>query len=36
MLLNGLDAIALTQTRWDVIKAFHEARRAARPWLYDV
>lgn len=34
MLLNGLDAIALTQTRWEQIEAFHNARRLARPWLY--
>ncbi len=34
MLVEGLDAIALTQTRWQQIEAFHEARRRARPWLY--
>jgi 3-isopropylmalate/(R)-2-methylmalate dehydratase small subunit len=34
MLLHGLDAIALTQTRWELIQAFHEARREKRPWLY--
>ncbi len=35
MLLNGLDAIALTQTRWEVIEAFHQNRRSLRPWLYE-
>jgi hypothetical protein len=35
MLLKGLDPIALTQTRWEVIRAFHEARRRQRPWLYN-
>jgi len=34
MLVQGLDAIALTQTRWQVIEAFHHRRRQARPWLY--
>ena len=34
MLVEGLDAIALTQTRWDEIQRFHEARKQARPWLY--
>ncbi len=34
MLVEGLDAIALTQTRQPVIEAFHEARRRQRPWLY--
>ena len=34
MLVEGLDAIALTETRRDVIRAFHEQRRAQRPWLY--
>tara|TARA_R110002110_G_scaffold415765_3_gene655254 strand:- start:15019 stop:15639 length:621 start_codon:yes stop_codon:yes gene_type:complete len=34
MLMEGLDAIALTQTRSDVIKDFHEARQRSRPWLY--
>lgn len=35
MLLAGLDAIALTLTRWDVIEAFDTARRESRPWLYS-
>ncbi len=35
MLVEGLDAIALTQTRWAAIEDFHEARRASRPWLYQ-
>ena len=34
MLVEGLDAIALTLTRWDHIEAFHEQRRQSRPWLY--
>ncbi len=34
MLVEGLDAIALTQTRWEAIEAFHEKRREQRPWLY--
>ena len=34
MLVEGLDAIALTQTRWQVIQAFHEQRKQLRPWLY--
>jgi 3-isopropylmalate/(R)-2-methylmalate dehydratase small subunit len=34
MLVEGLDAIALTQTRWELIQAFHEQRRQLRPWLY--
>lgn len=34
MLVEGLDAIALTQTRWQVIQAFHERRKQLRPWLY--
>jgi 3-isopropylmalate/(R)-2-methylmalate dehydratase small subunit len=33
MLVEGLDAIALTQTRWDIIQKFHAARKCARPWL---
>lgn len=33
MLLEGLDAIALTQTRGDEILAFHAQRREQRPWL---
>lgn len=35
MLVEGLDAIALTQTRWDAIEAFHRERREKRPWLYS-
>ena len=34
MLADGLDAIALTQTRWQEIQAFHRQRQALRPWLY--
>lgn len=34
MLVGGLDAIALTQARWDVIESFHERRKENRPWLY--
>jgi len=34
MLVEGLDAIALSQTRWSVIEAFHQQRRELRPWLY--
>lgn len=34
MLVEGLDAIALTQTRWEVIEAFHRERQDSRPWLY--
>ena len=34
MLVEGLDAIALTQTRWQQISAFHEQRKQLRPWLY--
>lgn len=34
MLLEGLDAIALTLTRRDAIDAFHRHRRRDRPWLY--
>ncbi|MBP6699945.1 MAG: 3-isopropylmalate dehydratase small subunit [Halioglobus sp.] len=34
MLVEGLDAIAQTRTRWDVIQAFHQRRRELRPWLY--
>lgn len=34
MLLEGLDAIALTQTRGEVIKAYGQRRRELRPWLY--
>ena len=35
MLLEGLDAIALTLTRRDAIAAFDAARRQTRPWLYE-
>jgi 3-isopropylmalate/(R)-2-methylmalate dehydratase small subunit len=34
MLVEGLDAIALTQTRWEVIEAYHRERRERRPWLF--
>jgi len=34
MLVEGLDSVALTQTRWDLIQAFHQRRRLSRPWLY--
>jgi 3-isopropylmalate/(R)-2-methylmalate dehydratase small subunit len=34
MLVKGLDAIALTQTRWQQIKCFHEGRKIDHPWLY--
>jgi 3-isopropylmalate/(R)-2-methylmalate dehydratase small subunit len=34
MLLHGLDAIALTQERQEVIAAFDRQRRSERPWLY--
>lgn len=34
MLVEGLDAIDLTQTRCDVIEAFHRQRQVSRPWLY--
>ena len=34
-LVEGLDAIALTQTRSEVIEAFHEARQETHPWLYS-
>ncbi|MCB1729648.1 MAG: 3-isopropylmalate dehydratase small subunit [Halieaceae bacterium] len=34
MLLQGLDAIALTQTRGEVIEQFHRRRQELRPWLY--
>jgi 3-isopropylmalate/(R)-2-methylmalate dehydratase small subunit len=34
MLVEGLDAIALTLSRWEVIQSYHEARRKRRPWLY--
>jgi 3-isopropylmalate/(R)-2-methylmalate dehydratase small subunit len=35
MLLEGLDAIALTQTRWPQILEFHQQRKNLRPWLYE-
>ena len=34
MLLQGLDAIALTLTRGEVIDRFHRRRQELRPWLY--
>jgi 3-isopropylmalate/(R)-2-methylmalate dehydratase small subunit len=34
MLVEGLDATALTLSRWEVIQSYHEARRKLRPWLY--
>lgn len=34
MLLKGLDAIALTWTRRQLIEDFHRARQRRRPWLY--
>ena len=34
MLVEGLDAIALTLTRRDRISAYHRARQSERPWLY--
>jgi 3-isopropylmalate/(R)-2-methylmalate dehydratase small subunit len=34
MLVEGLDAIALTQTRTALIEAFHQERQALRPWLF--
>ena len=34
MLVEGLDAIALTQTHWDVIEQFHEQRKSQYPWAY--
>ena len=34
MLMEGLDAIALTQTRSEVIREFHENRKQSHPWLY--
>jgi 3-isopropylmalate/(R)-2-methylmalate dehydratase small subunit len=35
MLVEGLDAIALTQTRNEQITAFHRQRQQQRPWLYN-
>ncbi len=34
MLMEGLDAIALTQTSMELIHAFHENRKKSHPWLY--
>jgi 3-isopropylmalate/(R)-2-methylmalate dehydratase small subunit len=34
MLVDGLDAIALTQTRWESIQDYHQQRQKSRPWLY--
>ncbi len=34
MLVEGLDAIALTETRREAIRAFHKQRKVLRPWLY--
>ncbi|MCB1689466.1 MAG: 3-isopropylmalate dehydratase small subunit [Halioglobus sp.] len=34
MLVEGLDAIALTQTHWSVIEQFHAARKERYPWVY--
>ena len=34
MLVEGLDAIAVTQTRLEAIQAFHQQRQELRPWLY--
>ena len=34
MLVEGLDAIALTQTRSQLIGKFHQRRRQLRPWLF--
>lgn len=36
MLLEGLDAIALTLKSRAEIDAFHERDRRARPWIYDL
>ncbi|EEB78544.1 3-isopropylmalate dehydratase, small subunit [marine gamma proteobacterium HTCC2148] len=35
MLVEGLDAISLTQTRWQTIDRFHRHRQSLRPWLYQ-
>jgi 3-isopropylmalate/(R)-2-methylmalate dehydratase small subunit len=35
MMLEGLDAIALTLKRRDAIAAFQRADRAARPWIWE-
>lgn len=34
MLVEGLDAIDLTLSRWQVIEDFHLRRKQLRPWLY--
>ena len=34
MLVEGLDAIALTLTREEEIQAFHQRRKIERPWLF--
>lgn len=36
MLLEGLDAIDLTQKHAAAIRAFHQADKFARPWIYDI
>ncbi len=36
MLVEGLDAISLTQTRWEEIERFHQRRQRLRPWLYQL
>jgi 3-isopropylmalate/(R)-2-methylmalate dehydratase small subunit len=35
MMLEGLDAIALTLKRRDAIAAFQRADRVARPWIWE-
>jgi 3-isopropylmalate/(R)-2-methylmalate dehydratase small subunit len=35
MLVDGLDAIGLTQTRLPQIMEFHKERKKLRPWLYQ-
>ncbi len=34
MLVEGLDAIALTQTHWPLIERFHAGRKEKYPWVY--
>lgn len=34
MLVEGLDAIALTETRSELIEVFHQERQKLRPWLF--
>jgi len=34
MLLEGLDAVGLTLTRFDAIRTFETAHKRARPWLF--